>query len=188
MDTITAMIELLSTKKRCFTCEQILPITDFYECSRNKDGYRGNCKNCVKGANNESYKRQADRAKQAAIRKCSECGNTVNNDKHEFCSHKCKTTAQFKEQVENVKGVEDGLSISGIHGWVQRNFEKSEMCDFCNEKPEPAKDGRSRLHWANKSGKYLRDREDWHVLCVSCHSDYDRSWTKRDRKESGQFV
>ena len=31
----------------------------------------------------------------------------------------------------------------------------------------------SRYHWANVSGKYLRDISDWIQLCVKCHKQFD---------------
>lgn len=30
------------------------------------------------------------------------------------------------------------------------------------------------MHWANISGKYLRDITDWVRLCVSCHKYFDK--------------
>jgi hypothetical protein len=30
-----------------------------------------------------------------------------------------------------------------------------------------------KIHWSNKSGKYLRDISDWRRLCVKCHKFFD---------------
>jgi len=31
-----------------------------------------------------------------------------------------------------------------------------------------------KIHWANKSGEYLRDKDDWIRLCCKCHKKYDK--------------
>jgi len=41
------------------------------------------------------------------------------------------------------------------------------------------KNGKATLQWANISGKHLRRRDDWLVLCVSCHRYFDKPWMKR---------
>ena len=48
-----------------------------------------------------------------------------------------------------------------------------DFCEKCGVKPGKGKDGRTKVHWANISGSYLRDREDWLHLCVRCHYKED---------------
>jgi hypothetical protein len=61
----------------------------------------------------------------------------------------------------------DSVGYSALHCWLDNNFEKSKSCERCG------KTG-CRLEWANISGKYLRDRDDFIVLCNKCHSSFDR--------------
>mgnify|MGYP001580422507 CR=1 FL=1 len=65
----------------------------------------------------------------------------------------------------NWKG--EKVSYSGIHNWLAINYIKHTECDFC-------KIGGIRIVWANKTGKYLREREDWLCLCYKCHNRMDK--------------
>lgn len=63
----------------------------------------------------------------------------------------------------------DKVGYYALHQWVAKWRGKSDICEHC---------GRSglsghQIHWANKSGNYLRDLSDWIRLCVSCHKKYD---------------
>lgn len=61
------------------------------------------------------------------------------------------------------KGSDAGYSA--LHLWVTARLKKPEKCDMC-EKKIP-------YDLANKSGKYLRDLNDWQWLCRSCHMKSD---------------
>lgn len=71
--------------------------------------------------------------------------------------------ANQKENHPNWKG--DNIGYWAAHKWLQRNHKK-EKCDCCG--------GTKRLEFANKSGEYLRDISDYHILCTKCHRQYDR--------------
>lgn len=62
---------------------------------------------------------------------------------------------------------EKKLSYSGIHTWVLYNWGKAIHCD--NDLSHIAK----RFEWANISGEYRKDRNDWKQLCPSCHRKFD---------------
>jgi len=64
-------------------------------------------------------------------------------------------------------------TYKAVHRWMERKYIKLSKCEFCNKNPGKAKDGRNKIQWANKSGNYKRNREDWLCLCVSCHKKYD---------------
>ncbi len=76
----------------------------------------------------------------------------------------------------------DKVSYSGIHKWINKQLGKPKLCQHCKT------DGLMghKIHWANISGKYLRDAEDWLRLCASCHIKYDdignRAWVTRRAK------
>lgn len=72
------------------------------------------------------------------------------------------------------------IGYSGLHQWVRKNKERTNTCLFCNQV--------SRTHFANISGEYLRDLDDFMELCISCHHKYDdvhrKIWeTRRKNKE-----
>jgi hypothetical protein len=60
-------------------------------------------------------------------------------------------------------------SYMAVHLWLRKNFIKPSKCEMCK------KDGLSgrKIHWANISGKYKRDRKDYKALCPVCHRVFD---------------
>jgi len=58
------------------------------------------------------------------------------------------------------------VGYSALHGWLDNNFEKPDRCEQCGR-------FNRRLEWANVSGEYKRDRDDFIVLCVPCHHAFD---------------
>lgn len=65
----------------------------------------------------------------------------------------------------NWKG--DNVSYRGLHARVVRWWGKASICEECDTKESKVYD------WANLSGKYLSEREDWKQLCRSCHQKLD---------------
>jgi len=63
------------------------------------------------------------------------------------------------------------VGYSALHSWLQREFGEPTVCEFCGKKGLE----KWSIHWANKSGKYLRKRSDWIRLCAKCHWHYDRN-------------
>lgn len=82
---------------------------------------------------------------------------------------RCKALSekQRKEKSPHWKG--DGVSYNGLHKWVVNNFGRPGTCEHCG------KDGLSgrSINWANVSGNYTRERDDWIRLCKSCHTKFD---------------
>lgn len=61
----------------------------------------------------------------------------------------------------------EGVGYRGIHARIQTLLGKASFCSF------DSKHEATRFHWANISGKYLYDAEDWVSLCPKCHKQYD---------------
>ena len=74
------------------------------------------------------------------------------------------------------KGIKTGVVPSNFkgelagygskHAWIYRHKGKAGKCVFCNKKD-------CRYTWANISGIYKRDLNDYMELCYSCHKKYD---------------
>ena len=87
-----------------------------------------------------------------------------------------KNISEAKKGSKNGTWKGDEVSYSGLHRWIRRNLGKANRCD--NPKcvyPRLSALGKmmlapKRFHWANKSGKYLRDISDWWQLCQSCNA------------------
>lgn len=60
-----------------------------------------------------------------------------------------------------------------IHYWLEGEYGIPEKCEKCSISKIYGTDGRRLIHWANISGEYKRDFDDWMSLCVSCHKIYD---------------
>lgn len=63
----------------------------------------------------------------------------------------------------------DNVGYGALHSWVQKELGYPEACEHCEKKGLSG----HKIHWANKTGKYLRKHSDWLRLCVSCHRKYD---------------
>lgn len=79
------------------------------------------------------------------------------------------------------KWVGDAVQYNALHSWVKRRLGRPDTCEHCNKKGKHItylKQGKPNkkwsIQWANKSGKYKRDTEDWLKLCAKCHYSFDR--------------
>ncbi len=67
----------------------------------------------------------------------------------------------------NWKG--DDIGYTALHDWVRKTLGTPNTCEQCGKNGLKGR----QIHWANKSGKYLRDVNDWTRLCVKCHQIKD---------------
>lgn len=65
------------------------------------------------------------------------------------------------------------VSYSGLHIWVGRNKVKTGICEDCRQ--DVGNKGPRGTQWANISGEYRRDLDDFRELCPLCHRRFDRS-------------
>lgn len=72
-----------------------------------------------------------------------------------------------KEKSPTWKG--DEVGYRGLHIWVQNELGTPEQCEHC-----PATGTGHSMHWANISGNYLREKDDWKRLCPKCHRSFDK--------------
>lgn len=101
-------------------------------------------------------------------------GGFVSGSKHTDESKK-KISASLRdmtaEQARRWKGQQAGYHA--VHIWLTKHYDKGNHCEECLTTEY------SRLEWANISGEYLREREDYRVLCPRCH----RLMDNKKRKE-----
>ncbi|KKL53679.1 hypothetical protein LCGC14_2273010 [marine sediment metagenome] len=171
--------------KQCSQCNEIKALSYFnkrYPIGK----YRTACKDCAA----KSAKRNYDKRRQrGSSKKCLQCGKNVKTDANRFCSSSCSNFYRGYEGENHPRWVGDNISYCGVHSWMNKNFKKSPICNFCKKTPKKGRDGRTNLEWANVSGKYLRDRSDWIILCCKCHKEYDRETYKhRRRAANGQYA
>lgn len=65
----------------------------------------------------------------------------------------------------------DKVGYMGLHKRVRKELGTPDTCEYCGKS---GLSGR-QIHWANKSGEYHTDLDDWIRLCVSCHHKYDKN-------------
>jgi hypothetical protein len=62
------------------------------------------------------------------------------------------------------------VSYSGLHHWVKRMAGKAAVCSDCGST--------ENVHWANVSGEYMRNLDDFVELCLKCHRKKD-NWSEK---------
>jgi hypothetical protein len=73
----------------------------------------------------------------------------------------------------------DNPTYGALHQWIRKKLGRSMKCEKCGKIETSYK----KMHWANRSGKYLRDLNDWIRLCVSCHKIFDNNFYGRHKKK-----
>ena len=63
----------------------------------------------------------------------------------------------------------DNAGYHAVHKWIYKEFGKANCCENCGIVHK------KKYHWANLSGKYTREKDDWKQMCGSCHKKYDLS-------------
>lgn len=79
----------------------------------------------------------------------------------------------------------DDVGYHVLHRWVQKHKGKPSFCNHCLSTSE------KRYEWANISGEYKRDLDDWTRLCRSCHIKYDKErglWGKSNARKTQGVV
>lgn len=121
----------------------------------------------AKGRFTKGHKSLVPRSKR--WRKCPVC-REVKQIRHKHCSVKCYGLAQRSIRGEaNVRWKGVSAKYVSKHVWIKKNWGKAKRCEECEVK------NRRMYHWANISGRYLRERTDWKELCVPCHYKFDHN-------------
>jgi hypothetical protein len=78
--------------------------------------------------------------------------------------------------------IDKDYSYDDIHRWIKVEKGQSNKCEYCKKIYKNL----SHMHWANKSGEYKKDVNDWLRLCRWCHKKYDsENWKWDGNKWSG---
>lgn len=83
--------------------------------------------------------------------------------------YKIKFGLDYSEE-KHPRWVGDNTAYETIHSWVEKHLGLPRVCWNCGT--EKAK----RYDWANLSGLYKRNLEDFVRLCRSCHKIMDGGW------------
>lgn len=70
---------------------------------------------------------------------------------------------------------EDRTEYLRVHRWMRKNFGEATFCALVSGHTKA-----KRFEWANVSGQYLYDINDFVPMCPSCHRKYD--YTEKQRE------
>ena len=130
-------------------------------------------KTCKKCGKMFSVRPSWDRV-QYCSQSCARLGKPLSEDVKRKLSesnigkHSEKRPSNANENNYLWKGV--NVSYRALHRWVESHRGKPEKCEDCGADNLKGRE----IHWANKSGKYKRDLNDWMRLCRNCHFKYDK--------------
>lgn len=122
-------------------------------------------------------------------RPCDKCGKHIKNKyksqiKQKTCSHSCQLMGnRHRAGKKPVNAWEPGDTLGeknvnwrgadakygSLHDWVSYHLGRPRRCYNCDTTEH------SRFEWANVSGEYKRDLDDWVRLCKTCHVLIDNS-------------
>ena len=125
------------------------------------------------------------------IRTCKMCDKLFSVDKSErgkYCSQKCYweilklnppkhlNKTKFKISGRLFKGTPQ--EYSHIHYWIGTKLGKPSQCEDCGRFAKG-----KQIDWANKSGEYKQELNDWIRLCKKCHWSYDKQFLRMQGDE-----
>ena len=116
--------------------------------------------------------------KTPTTKNCQVCGKEMHKiyseswkswNKKKFCSRKCvKKGANYRApSTAFEKGnkpwniMDSGYGYQAVHAWLRRKYKKNGVCKVCGKK--------TKTQWANITGKYLKDIDNFVEMCRSCH-------------------
>lgn len=96
--------------------------------------------------------------------------------------HKSSETEFKKGELKgknNINWTGDKVGYYALHSWAYRVLGKPNKCSKCKSQ--------TNVQWANKSHKYIRNKNDWIALCFRCHRKYDMPFWGSIKKKYGVF-
>lgn len=122
------------------------------------------------------------------------CGYTTDN-KHSFANHLrygCKNDPTSPKRTtctysgpNHFRWIGEKASYGAKHYWIHRRYGKASKCEECGITEAPL-NKQKFFQWANISGKYIRNRDDWKQLCIDCHRVFDKA-TKLSKEQANKI-
>jgi len=79
-----------TTGKRCSTCKETKPRTEYYKRARASDGLYSQCKTCHNGYDKKKRIRARKKQPNGRIIECESCGRTEPHEAHGWCRACCQ--------------------------------------------------------------------------------------------------
>ena len=118
----------------------------------------------------------------------------IEDGRGKYCSKECHVLSQKGKRVSPETEFKKGQFLNenhflwkgdeagyhAIHKWIIRKLGQPSLCEECGTTTA------KRFEWANISGEYKRDFDDYKRLCKSCHALFDdigkKIWITRRSK------
>lgn len=115
------------------------------------------------------------------------CGNTFTPHRStvaagggKYCSPACSAKyGNHPRGEDRTQWKGEAAGYQALHDWVRRQKGKPERCESCGTTE-------GRLEWANASGQYHRDLDDWIAMCRTCHRRHDSPTCKRGHERTAE--
>lgn len=108
---------------------------------------------------------------------CVDCNKIINPKSTRCVPCRNRMISSKNSGINNVNWKGEKATYKQKHTYMNRKYGKAFLC-------ENNKEHIGFFEWANMSGKYLRDRTDWKMLCHSCNIKMDN----RKRNKKGQWI
>ena len=118
--------------------------------------------------------------------KCFKCSRFKKGEINSGCFKKGIVPWNVGKKLPKLSGINnpswkgENAKYCSKHQAIYRKYGKANKCENknciyprINSRGDMLKKPK-KYHWANISKKYKRDRNDWIMLCVSCHIKWDR--------------
>ena len=83
------------------------------------------------------------------------------------CGCKSIELARSRVRERNQRWMGDKVGVAGIHSRVRKMWGKADRCEECG------RTDRKMYEWSNSNHKYSENRDEWRMLCRSCHQKHD---------------
>ena len=100
----------------------------------------------------------------------------------EYCLSRAAESSRLYTGEKNHKWKGNNVGYVGLHSWIARKKGKPKKCEKCK------KEGEGRYEWANISGEYRRNVNDFIRLCVVCHKNFDLDSRGRTNKKQSSKI
>lgn len=78
----------------------------------------------------------------------------------------------------------DAVGYKGLHSWIRVHWGTPDYCERCKCTKPPKAYQSHWFEWANVTGVYNRERENWQRLCLPCHHHEDAVNAKNVKRDT----
>jgi len=91
------------------------------------------------------------------------------------CSFECGVKSKVGKFRELSNKWQNVIQYQSVHAWLRNHYGKAVQCDNKQQRVFvfPCSGKSKNFQWASRTKKYIRGRDNFYMLCVSCHKKFD---------------